>query len=619
MQQGLYPGSRRALFRVDGLFERRVELTFVDGVNALTAWNVSKNNELAHSENVTSPTIGCIERRQGYTLLGNNIGASYNFGTFYFPSTNGASLGQYRVSTVSSTTSVYYLNSSNVWTILTGSGTSMSYVANPVSYATAESRLYFVNGEDNNRFIKEDGVTVIKDTDSYLTNDFFNSPLARKVNYYKGRLYLADVTYHGSPDVRYQNQVQMSSPLLGVMSLVDGDHAIGSSTIVMTDTKYIYSTDSLEIFRGDVYVATLAVNAKTEVSVTLSAPTGVQLLSGDEVWIAGTNKNKSGNTGIRRFRWATNSSGGMPLKLYDTFQLVGGNNERVTMFTNVGGYQMIGNSSTLSSWDGANLVSNDTGIGNVSDNGYVKFLGMLYFMSYTGIYATRGSVAPKLMSSAVEPYIKGATKAGLEACVAGRKGLSLYFHIGNVTLTNPDGSLFKSLTDVLLEYDARQNNWYVHTGIPVASFNTFISDADPEALVFAANTGTNKEVYTAFVGELDEDTRLIPFRIDLHPLQLCSKIEDVAYPDNIVVYADRGNSVQCFVAIDSDDQFYEIKGQYDKGVCVMPVTPKDSERDIPPRCHLIRISFRGTNLARTRINKIALNYLQALEEDKQIR
>lgn len=604
----------------DGAVKKRIELSYLDGVNSLASWNIAKRQELAHAENVTSPALGVLERRQGYTILGDSLGAVMNLGLFYFPSTNAASTGQYRLTSQGGgTASIFYLNTSNAWITLGGSGASISYTANSLSTAAAEGRLYLVNGEFENRFIDPDGTTVTATSGTYLTNDFYNSPLARKVNYYKGKLYLADVTYGTGPAVQYKNQVHHSSPLLGIMSLIDGDHVSGVSSVAVTDSKYIYSTDSLEVFRGDVYVTTLSVNAKTELAVTLSTPTTVPLLSGDEIWIAGTNKNKSGNTGIRRFRWSSNGSGGLPLKLYDTFQLVGGTNERITMLTNVGGWQMIGNVSTVASWDGANLVTSDTGIGNVSDNGFVKFLGMLYFVSYTGIYATRGSVSPRLMSSPVEPYIKGATKAGLEAAVAGRKGLSLFFHIGTVTLTNPDGSTFKTLTDTVLEYDARQDNWYVHTGIPVSLFSTYISSSDPESLVFASNTGSSKEVFTAFSGELDNSATTIPMRVDFHSLQLCDNFEDVAYPTQIVVYTDRGNSMQCFVCLDDSEQFYELRGQFDKGVGIIPVTNRDSEKNDPPRCHRIRISLRGNNLARTRLSKLAINYYQAREEDEASR
>jgi hypothetical protein len=62
------------------------------------------------------------------------------------------------------------------------------------------------------------------------------------INYYNDRLYIGDYTVGST---RYKNSVMMSSPPLGILGLVDGDHAAADcgadDWITVTDTKYIYT------------------------------------------------------------------------------------------------------------------------------------------------------------------------------------------------------------------------------------------------------------------------------------------------------------------------------------------------------------------------------------------
>lgn len=406
--------------------------------------------------------------------------------------------------------------------------------------------------------------------------------------------------------VNYKNSILRSSNPLGIVALVDGDFASGVTKINVTDTKYIRSTDSLDVYRGATLIQTLTVNGKGEDYIDVTATTSA-INSSDELWVAGT------YSGTRMFRWPENPSTGVNAKQYDTFKLSGGNNDRIKMLTTIGNVLMVANSNNLGIWDNYKWDSYktenlDVGIGCVSDQGFVKALGTLWFIHYTGIYATTGGY-PKLMSVKVEKYIQGATKAGLESSAAGRKGMSVFFSIGNVTLYRPDGSIDRTISNVVLEYNMRHENWFVHSGIDAKFFATYMSTLDPDRLEFCGSTG---EVYELFNGSDDNDKE-IPWELTTSPITLSSTFETVCYPKEVILEIERGSGVKCFVSLDGGP-FYEIKGEAIKGCTILKVTPQyDSEKYA--RCRNITISIREFSKRLCKLSRVAINYTETLESE----
>ena len=583
---------------------RRFSVDYFEGVNTLVGHNLSKKQEFEHCENARSQTIGTIEKRQGYRRLGSDLSATANYGLTFFDDSNASSKGMYRVSTVGGTTSVYYLNTSDVWTALAVSGTNLT--AAMCSFVQAEGNLFFVNGTDANRYVAADGITVT--TSSSGTGHLYNSPVANKINFYKDRLYLGDYT----ATTRYKTGIMRSSVPLGIVALVDGDFAAtdceANDWITVTDTKYIYATDILDIYRGGTKIADVTVKAKTETSFQINAITfasGTTLSSADELWVDGT------YTGAKLFRWADNPRSGIDVKQYDTFKLTGADNDPLTMLTNIGDVQVIANKNNMGIWNNYTLYNLDLGIGCVSKQGYVKALGTLFFIHYTGIYATTGGT-PKLISAKIEKYITGSTTAGLEASAAGRKGYSIFFSLGTVTLYKPDGSTDKSLTNVVLEYNLRQENWYVHTGIAAVYFATYTTATDPDRLEFAT---TNDEVFEFLYGTMENNANEIPFRVDLFPIYLAKNFENLAYLREIIIETERGSGIKCFISLDGEP-FYEIQGEAVKGTTILKVTSRSEDENQPPRCQQLRISLRDYSKRLCKISRIAIVYSDSLEEEE---
>jgi len=676
--------------QIQGQKIERVEVPYFEGANTLVGANISKIQELSHIENARSLVIGTIEKRQGTTVTGTAIVATANYGLTYFENTTSTNNGIYRISTASGVTSIYYLNSSNVWTALTGSGTkiyelgdsttqfditltggttykytydttgtdpdidahirvgtivvinaqnfsagnkgtftvtgvstnyfevtntsgvvesnktigtgSITVTGNKFSYTFAEGNCFLVNGDNDNMYIQSNGTTVVTSTST--TGHLYNSPKARKINYYKDKLYLGDFTVGSN---RYKNSILMSSPLVGIVALAENDYAVGVSTIEVSETKYIHASDSLDVYRGNTKITTLSVNGKTEESITLSAVTTVAIQAADELWVANT------FPGPGIYRWVDNPSSGINCKEYDTFKLTGNQNDAITLFTNIGSIMVIGNKNNLAYWDNYNLQNLDLGVGCVSERGFIKTMGTLFFTHYTGIYSmSDGARQPKLISAKVNDYITGASKSGLEASSMGRKKTSIFSSIGDVTLYHPDGSVNKTLSNVVLELDLRQENWYIHTNIKVTEFTTYPESTDSDRLEMTT-TDTNYPVMEFLSGETD-DGSAIPMRIDSDTITLSKEFEKICYPEEIIVESERGSGIKCFVSLDGDD-FYEIEGESEKGCTILKVNNRDEERSEPPRCRRIKLSFRHFDKQLCKISRVAIKYKMSLEEE----
>jgi hypothetical protein len=401
--------------------------------------------------------------------------------------------------------------------------------------------------------------------------------------------------------VRYPTTILRSSYPLGIIALADGDHPSGVTNIKVTDTKYFYAAagmNTYDVYRGGALITTVTVTAVNETTIDVST-TGAAILSSDEFWIGGT------FTGAKQYRWVNNpTSTGRDVKQYDTFKLTGGDESPITLFEPIGNVLMIGNRRTLAMWDDYTLQNVDLGIGCASPRGYVKMLGTLYFLDYNGVYGTTGGL-PTLLSRKVERYIKGATKAGLEAAAAGTKGLSVFFAIGNVTLYHEDGSTDKTINDVCLEYNAGDQNWYVHTNVPISQFTNFISTNGGEQL-WGTKTNTDASVVGFLDGDTDEGSEIF-MRFDTQEIQLLREFETHASPLAVVSEVYRGSQVKCFVSLDKEP-FYELEGTATKGVSILKVHSHDRQKVSPVLCRKMKLSYRDSSKQRCRINQVAIVY-----------
>jgi hypothetical protein len=496
-------------------------------------------------------------------------------------------------------TSIYSLDSSDQWIPLEDYGTNLS--AAKCSFVQAEECMFITNGNDDNRYITSNGTNVV--TSGLSTGHLYNSPKAHKINYYKDKLYVGDY-YIGS--TRYRNGIMRSSTPLGIVALVDGDHTQPITSLKVTDTKYIHANDSLDIYRGGTKIGDITVTAKTEDTLTISS-FATDLLSADEVWI------NNSYSGTKLFRWADNASSGEDVKQYDTFKLTGGENDALTMMTNIGNVMVIANKKNMAFWNDSQLTSLDLGIGCVSDEGYVKAFGTLFFIGYDGIYTTDGSSVPKLISAKIQSIFDGATKNNLEKAAIGKKGYNIFISLGDITLYNPDKTINRILTNVVIEYNIKQNNWYIHTDINAHFFQNYYTNTDVERLIFCADTG---HVYEFLTGDTD-DGKEIHFRADTQTLNLSNAnsntFESIAYPYKVIIETEIGTAMQCFVSLDGDP-FYEIQGEANRGCSTLFITSPNYD-GAPARARNIKLSIRNSSKTPCRIKRLATLFSDEFDEE----
>ena len=637
-----------------GRAEKRINIPFFEGVNSLVSFNIGKKTEFVHAENARSKVVGTIEKREGQTVLGTNTSGkpfvtTANYGLFSFQNSNNQ--GLYRISVAENSTlaisvsdtlytsdtvsaggeaviaysvgvydsiivseqvnenpgtvaTIYALNSSNQWVPLTGYGAGIT--GGQFDYTYAEGNVFLVNFNCVNSYIGPDGVTTT--TSASGSGHLYNTPPASRINFYKNRLYLADFTQFG---VRYKTTVLRSSYPMGIISLLNADYtALASgSTIEVTDTKYFYTdsgANTYDVYRGTTKITTITVTTINETSIVGTWSGTPTFQASDEIWISGT------YTGSKIFRWVNNPTiTGKDVKQYDTFKLSGGENDPVTMLTNIGNVMLISNRSSMASWNDYTLENFDLDLGCVSKKGYVKMIGTLYFLHYTGIYATSGGI-PKLISNKVEKYITGATRAGKEASAAGKKGRSIFFTLGNVTLYKGDGSVDRVLRDVCLEYNLIQENWYVHLNVKASEFATFIEEVDSDRLEFTDTAG-NHAVKEFLNGETDDGDE-IHFRVDTMKLTMQADFEHSSNPIALLTDVERGSAIQVFVNLENGEEYYPLEGTIVKGLSVIKISDKDSRRGKPPMCRLISLSLRDSSKQLCKLSRMTLIYLPSTDE-----
>jgi len=589
---------------------QRYNVTHFDGLCRIVGDHISKPTELSHVENCTSDTIGEISKRSGTRRLGNAITSTRNCGIFYFANT--ITKGFYRICTVGGVTSIYYVSNLGVWTALIGSGTNLTVSDDYPQFSStiASDKLFLVNGTNNNLEISgTDGTTVT--TSASTSSHLYGSPKAKLINYYKDRIYAGD--YFNASSVEIKNGIMQSSVPLGIVAKVDGNPTLPVSSLDVTDTKYIRTSDSLDVYRVNVKIGVLTVTAKTETTITATIAYEAgqsDVLSSDDLWVTGT------YTGEMKHRWADNpTENGIDIKQYDTLRVSGGQNDALTMMVNIGNVMLISTKNNIVSINGSNSSSWDVNVGCVSKRGWVKKDGKLYFLSYNGIYETTGSGAPKLISTKVSPYFAGATKAGLEAGAMGAKGDSIYAAIGTVTLYNPDGSVKKTLSNDCVEYNTITTNFFNHTGIKATQFETYRETSGYNRLIYES-TETGLHCFELFTGDMDDKVtsdKEIPFVAETGDITLGKNFEDIVSVHEIVVESKRGASLQCFISVDGGE-FYQVKGDIRKGITTLKITAKNDDSNQPVKLNKINISFRDSSAQLCKISRFAILYQPTNEQ-----
>jgi hypothetical protein len=612
---------------------------------------------------------------------------------------NSANNGTFIVTDVSSTYfSVTNASGEAEGPVTIGTGY-VNFIGRDFSFVVAENCLFAVNGSNLNHLFRKDAAYYYNSDNRYW--HLFQSPKARKIAYYKNRLYLADY-YSGNQ--RQKNKAVYSSAPVGIVSLIEDDQEItpqyiganstsfdisspratikryawnGTGTnpqltkylkqgmvlniqgsafsannkgsfelvtvaenyfeidnsagvnetgkiigvgyieityveLAITETRHIYAGDYLQVKSGGSSVGWVQVsstNAKKEGRLRIERPV-FAISSGSELWVQMQDDDGDFNNNLL-FRWPDNTAMGTDVKEYDTFAITSLQSEEIKIFEPVGDVLVIGSNNHLATWNDYSLQELNYDIGCISDLGYVKKFGSLFFVHYTGIYSFDGSSAPQLISAKIQPFIDGASKSSLETSRMSAKGYSIFTYLGDVTLYKNDGSIDRTLTSVTAEYNILQQNWYIHSGLEVIKFVNYQATTDATKLVFVG-TNSGRSVYELFSGTSDFGSTEIPWNMTTSNLTLGSFFENLIYLREIIVEVLAGSGIKAYIALDGEE-FYPIKSDLVKGINILKVTKKADDMS-EPSCNTIKLSLREISKGAVKIGRIAIIYDESLEK-----
>ena len=435
------------------------------------------------------------------------------------------------------------------------------------------------------------------------SSSIYDMPRGAHIEYFKSKLYVANIKT--SSGVEYQNSMTWSSNKVGLISLVDGDFSTGATTIKVTDTKYIRSSDSLDIIRGGVYKGTLTITAKTEDSITVTA-TGFDIKSSDQIWVKDTF-----STAKALWRWDTNSPPGSPLNT-SSIQVGTNADSEITCLQTVGNFLMVGTRTSTSGWNGTAMTALSTDIGVVSHEGWVTLGGTLYFVSSRGIYRTAGG-GPERISTPIRRIYDYTTKSGRENSVMWKMGDSIYAYVGPVSVPTDDNSVNKVISNCVFEFDTVQENWYIHSyGASVDEANSYNSDLNADDCLVAFNDGSTS-ITNHFMSGTTDNSNDIFMRVDSSTLYLNSAFEKPSYLWFANLDLLQGDGVKMFLTPDDYDT-YEIDGEFKKGLNTLTLNgpPSDSQSEAP-RARKVRISFRAATKKKIKLGRFRIDYSMSTE------
>ena len=84
----------------------------------------------------------------------------------------------------------------------------------------------------------------------------------------------------------------------------------------------------------------------------------------------------------------------------------------------------------------------------------------------------------------------------------------------------------------------------------------------------------------------------------------------------LLTEVERGSSIQLFVNLENEEEYYQIEGTITKGLSVIKMTDKDVSRGKPPVCRLVSISLRDSSRQLCKLSRMTVVFLPTTDEDQ---
>lgn len=398
------------------------QLDISGGLQIGTSHLLRKRNEVAATKNaVYNAKIGSAKRRDGYEKVGNTIQQgkdSLYSGVFRF-GTNSRIMAATNNSDDSNAV-LAVLDTGDYWTPLISNAQ-----ANTRFQCLTDNDEFFVAGaSDNNVYLPLTNINSALSVSQ--SHNVYTAPASKFIAEYNGELYAINCYLNGK---YYPDRFYKSSPLLGAITNIQTDQSGLLKQLRVDDIRYIKVGMQLDVYTGGTEAK--QVSAITVISVDKKnnrfsfLDTQITVKDNDEVWLTGTKGTLSRywNTDFRTPETADWERVPPGKEARPAFTGHGKNNNRLFLFTK----------NTFLKWDGANLITVSDTIGCVSHETIQNIGSWTIWLHTTGVWGYNDTTGQfKLLSRAVDPYIKAINQINLSKTSAGVSGRIYKLSLGEL-------------------------------------------------------------------------------------------------------------------------------------------------------------------------------------------
>lgn len=398
------------------------QLDLSGGLQAGTSHLLRKRNEVVASKNaIYNAVIGSAKRRDGYEKVGRTIEHgmdSLGAGVFRYGTNNKIIVGINNTAGTNAT--LRYLDTADYWT-------------NLITNAQANTRfqllndldeLYVAGMSDNNVYLP---LTNINSSLTVSTShNVYKAPASRFIAEYNKELYAINCYVDGK---YYPDRFYKSSPPLGAITFVQTDQKGLLLQLRVDSTRYLKPGMQIDIYgagteaKKQSAITIISVDKKNE-RISFAA-TAIDVADNDEIWLTGTKGTLSRywNTDYKTPETADWERVPPGKEARPTFTGWGKNNNRLFLYTK----------NTFLKWDGANLITVSDTIGCVSHESIQNIGSWTLWLHTTGVWGYNDNTGQlKLLSRAIEPYIRAINQTNLDKASAGVVGKVYKLSVGEL-------------------------------------------------------------------------------------------------------------------------------------------------------------------------------------------
>lgn len=397
------------------------QLDLSGGLQRTTSHLLRKRNEVVSSKNaIYNEIIGSAKRRYGYEKVFETIqqgndslyGGVYRFG-------NGSRI-MVGINNLAGTFAEMRVNDTgNYWTSLITNAP-----LNTRFQCLNDLEEFYVAGGTDTTYLPLTNIT--NNMTVSTSHNVYTAPACKYIAEYDGQLYAINCQVRG---VSYPDRFYVSSPPLGYITLVQTDQVGLLLQLRVDSTQYLKVGMSIDIYGGGTEakkVSSLSIVSVDKKNNRISfGATSLNVADNDEIWLSGTKGtlNRFWNTDYKTPETSDWERVPPSKEARPTFTGWGKNNNRLFLYTK----------NSFMKWDGANLITVSDSVGCVSHETIQNIGSWTIWLHTTGVWGYNDNTGQlKLLSRAIDPYIKAINQSNLDKVSAGVVGRVYKLAVGEL-------------------------------------------------------------------------------------------------------------------------------------------------------------------------------------------